>query len=59
MKERVRDYVETFKRPFVPRYNPLTQTIEVLDTKDKVVRYANNIKGDVTRLTSALEKIVQ
>ncbi|KAJ3403102.1 hypothetical protein HDV05_008048 [Chytridiales sp. JEL 0842] len=58
MKERVRDYCESFKRPFVPRYNALTQTIEVLDTKDKVIRYANNVKADITRLTSAIEKIV-
>ncbi|KAI8823529.1 Biopterin-dependent aromatic amino acid hydroxylase-domain-containing protein [Fimicolochytrium jonesii] len=58
MKEQVRDYAtDSIDRPFVPRYNALTESIEVLDTKDKTVRHAQNIKGELTRLISAVEKL--
>jgi phenylalanine-4-hydroxylase len=53
-----RDYADSFERPFACRYNALTQSIEVLDTKDKVVRFANTIKTDVARLTAAINKII-
>ena len=45
------------QRPFVVRYNALTQSIEVLDSKDKVARLAQTIKGDVSRLAAAIEKL--
>ena len=58
MKEQVRKFAETeLKRPMVLRYNALTQGIEVLDTKDKVKRYASNIRGEMSRLVSAIEKL--
>ena len=58
MKEQVRKYAETsIKRPFAARYNALTQSIDVFDTKDKILRYAVNIRGEVSRLISAIEKI--
>ncbi|KAJ3213622.1 hypothetical protein HK099_007271 [Clydaea vesicula] len=41
MKEQVIDYASELKRPFTVRYNGLTQSIEVLDTKEKLMRYAN------------------
>ncbi|KAJ3110236.1 hypothetical protein HDU96_006782 [Phlyctochytrium bullatum] len=58
MKERVKEYASSLERPFIPRYNPLTQSIELLDNKDKIVRYANLIKGDIARLATAVEKIL-
>ncbi|TPX58199.1 prephenate dehydratase [Powellomyces hirtus] len=56
MKEQVRDYAATMQRPFAVRYNALTESVEVLDTKDKTLRYAQNIKGELMRLISAIEK---
>jgi phenylalanine-4-hydroxylase len=59
MKEQVMRYAETsMKRPFIARYNALTQSIEVLDSKDRILRYAINIRSEVSRLISALEKNV-
>ncbi|KAJ3218962.1 hypothetical protein HDU67_003326 [Dinochytrium kinnereticum] len=58
MKDKVKDYAAELDRPFTPRYNPLTQSIELLDNRDKVVRYANMIKSDMARLTAAVEKIL-
>ncbi|TPX58407.1 prephenate dehydratase [Spizellomyces sp. 'palustris'] len=58
MKEQVREYaLKYMRRPFVVRYNALTETVELLDTKDKVVRYANGIRGDLGRLVGAIEKL--
>ncbi|KAJ3130865.1 hypothetical protein HK100_007319 [Physocladia obscura] len=59
MKERVKTYFESFKRPFEVRYNPYTETIEVLDNKDKILKYANTIRGDLSRLTEALDKVIR
>ncbi|KAL7751772.1 hypothetical protein RI367_002772 [Sorochytrium milnesiophthora] len=57
MKQKVKEYAAGLKRPFSVRYNPYTETIEVLDTKEKLVRYAQSIKGSLETLMSALEKL--
>ncbi|KAJ3321477.1 hypothetical protein HDV06_004146 [Boothiomyces sp. JEL0866] len=59
MKDEVKEFATSLNRPFAVNYNALTQSIEVLDTKDKVLRYASAIKGDMTRLLSAIDKIVK
>ncbi|KAJ3257904.1 hypothetical protein HK103_004195 [Boothiomyces macroporosus] len=59
MKDEVKEFATSLNRPFAVNYNALTQSIEVLDTKDKVLRYAAAIKGDMTRLISAIDKIVK
>ncbi|KAJ2995352.1 hypothetical protein HDV02_000854 [Globomyces sp. JEL0801] len=59
MKDDVREYSLSLKRPFGVNYNALTQTIEVLDTRDKVMRFASAIRGDMTRLMNAIDKIVK
>lgn len=56
MKDQVKDYALKLKRPFAAHYNALTQSIEVLDTHDKIIRYAGVIREDLTRLVSAIEK---
>ncbi|KAI9341656.1 aromatic amino acid hydroxylase [Obelidium mucronatum] len=59
MKERVKTYFDSFDRPFQVRYNPYTETIEVLDNKDKILKYAQSIKGDMARLQDALDKLLK
>lgn len=44
-------------RPFSVRYNALTQTIEVLDNKEKVVRFAKSIRDDMKTLATVLESL--
>ncbi|KAJ3296582.1 hypothetical protein HDU79_006204 [Rhizoclosmatium sp. JEL0117] len=58
MKERVKTYFDSFERPFQVRYNAYTEQIEVLDDKDKILKYANSIKGDMARLSDALDKVL-
>ena len=57
MKDEVREYAATLQRPFAVRYNAYTQSIEVLDSKDKLIRLSSVIKGDLSALMSALEKM--
>lgn len=54
---KMREFAATLKRPFSCRYNPYTQTIEILDTKEKVLRYAANIGNDMQNLISAIKHI--
>ncbi|KAF7729852.1 hypothetical protein EC973_003586 [Apophysomyces ossiformis] len=56
-QEKVREFAANMNRPFSVRYNALTQSIEVLDTKEKVVRFARNIRDDLKTLTTVLETL--
>ncbi|OZJ05067.1 hypothetical protein BZG36_02107, partial [Bifiguratus adelaidae] len=56
-KDKVREYAASLDRPFSVKYNPFTETIEVLDSKDKIVRYAQTIRDDLRNLTAALEQL--
>ncbi|CAJ0651328.1 6585_t:CDS:2 [Entrophospora sp. SA101] len=56
-QQKVREFAKTMNRRFSVRYNPYTETIEVLDNKDKILRYAQNIKSDFVTFVDALERI--
>lgn len=53
-KKRMTEFAKTLNRKFSVRYNPYTQNIEVLDTKQKMVQFANSVKTDMTLLANAL-----
>ncbi|KAF9129875.1 hypothetical protein BGW39_003767 [Mortierella sp. 14UC] len=54
---RVREFANSLSRPFSVRYNAYTESIEILDSKDKVLRYAQSIKTDMLTLVDALGKL--
>ena len=54
--DRVRQYASKMKRPFSVRYNPYTETIEVLDTKEKLVKFASNIQRDMQQFVDVLNR---
>ncbi|KAG0282916.1 hypothetical protein BGZ96_012711 [Linnemannia gamsii] len=54
---RVREFANSCDRPFSVRYNAYTESIEILDSKEKVIRYAQSIKTDMLTLVDALEKL--
>lgn len=54
---RVREFAATMDRPFSVRYDPYTQTIQVLDSRENVLRFAANITHDMGILTDALQKL--
>ncbi|CAG8555836.1 3083_t:CDS:10 [Ambispora leptoticha] len=56
-QQKVRDYAKTLTRPFSVRYNPYTESVEVLDDKVKILRFAQNIKSDFQNLLDSLESL--
>ncbi|XP_068133041.1 phenylalanine-4-hydroxylase [Hyperolius riggenbachi] len=56
-KEKVRKFAATIPRPFSVRYNPYTQSIEVLDTVQQLKNLADCINGEIGILCSALRKL--
>eukprot|EP01117_Protostelium_nocturnum_P000999 TRINITY_DN1131_c0_g1_i1.p1 TRINITY_DN1131_c0_g1~~TRINITY_DN1131_c0_g1_i1.p1 ORF type:complete len:467 (-),score=164.51 TRINITY_DN1131_c0_g1_i1:70-1470(-) len=56
-KEKVIEFAATLKRPFTVRYNAYTQSIEVLDNKQKLSRFVKEIHSQIATLNSAIEKL--
>ncbi|KAJ2715936.1 hypothetical protein H4R19_000922 [Coemansia spiralis] len=54
---KLREFNATMRRPFQVRYNPYTQSVEVLDTKDKVHHLARAIGSEMQLLTNALDQL--
>jgi phenylalanine-4-hydroxylase len=56
-KEKLRSYAVTIPRKFGLRYNPYTQTVEILDNTNQMAQMTSDIKGEIARLEDALKKI--
>ncbi|XP_035477516.1 phenylalanine-4-hydroxylase isoform X3 [Scophthalmus maximus] len=56
-KERVRKFAGTIPRPFTVRYNPYTQSIEVLDNAQQLRNLADSIGSEMGKLCEALRKL--
>lgn len=52
-----RKYANTIPRPFGVRYNPYTESIEVLNSKHQVENLMNNINLEFSVLQNALKKL--
>jgi len=55
-KEKVIDFAARMNRPFSVRYNPWTQSVEVLDNKQKMSRFVKDIQAQMATLNAAIEK---
>uniref|UniRef100_A0A8C9XS60 phenylalanine 4-monooxygenase n=1 Tax=Sander lucioperca TaxID=283035 RepID=A0A8C9XS60_SANLU len=55
-KEKVRKFAATIPRPFSVRYNPYTQSIEVLDNTQQLKNLADSI-SEMGKLCEALQKL--
>lgn len=56
-KEKMRAFAETIQRPFMVRYNPYTQSVEVLSNAKKITAVMSELRGDLSIVSSALKKI--
>lgn len=56
-KEKVRKFAGTIPRPFSVRYNPYTQSIEVLDNTQQLRNLADSINSEMGKLCEALRKL--
>lgn len=55
-KRQIREFARSLDRPFEIFYNPLTQSVEVLDSKEKIAFLARQIQSQMTLLTNALTR---
>ncbi|XP_054164639.1 tryptophan 5-hydroxylase 1-like, partial [Oppia nitens] len=56
-KQQMREFASTIKRPFGVRYNPYTQSVELLSNTKKIMNLVSELKGDLCIVTNALQKI--
>ena len=52
-----RAYAATIQRPFELRYDPFTQSVEVLYTPQRIASAVNDIKDQLNNVTNALKKL--
>ncbi|XP_022099178.1 phenylalanine-4-hydroxylase-like isoform X2 [Acanthaster planci] len=55
--QKIRAFAATIPRPFTVRYNPYTQSIEVLDSKEKLLKVAEQLNGELNRLMDGILKL--
>ena len=53
-----RAFAKNITRPFELTYDPYTQTVDVLDSGPKIARVMANLEQDVSRLSSAMKKML-
>lgn len=56
-KEKMRKFAEQIQRPFGVRYNPYTQSVEVLSNAQKITALVSELRGDLCIVNNALKKI--
>lgn len=53
----MRSFATTIKRPFGVRYNPYTQSVEILSNTRKIMDLVSELKGDLCIVTNALKLV--
>lgn len=56
-KEKMIEFANSLERPFSVRYNPYTQSVEILDGKEKLTRFVKELQSELLCLQHAIEKL--
>jgi tryptophan 5-monooxygenase len=56
-KEKLREFAGSIQRPFMVRYNPYTQSVEILSNAKRITAVVSELRGDLSIVSSALRKI--
>ncbi|XP_054155814.1 protein henna-like [Oppia nitens] len=56
-QQKLREFASSIPRPFTVRYNPYTQSVEILNSKVQLETMAQNIQSEVQLLVDAMKKI--
>ncbi|XP_022907781.1 tryptophan 5-hydroxylase 1 isoform X2 [Onthophagus taurus] len=56
-KEKMRKFAETIQKPFGVRYNPYTQSVDILSNAQNLTALVSELRGDLCIVNSALKKI--
>lgn len=52
-----RQFAATIKRPFAVRYNPYTQSVDVLDSTRLIATVVGELRGDLCIISDALRRL--
>lgn len=52
-----RTFAENIQRPFGVKYNPYTQTVDVLSNAKRITAAVSELRGDLSIVSSALRKV--
>lgn len=54
-KELIKSYtLNSLEKPFTVKYNPYTNTVDILDTEEKIIALTNNIQSNLDMVKNAL-----
>ncbi|XP_014240598.1 tryptophan 5-hydroxylase 1 [Cimex lectularius] len=56
-KEKMREFAKCIERPFGVRYNPYTQSVDVLSNAQKIAALVSELRGDLCIVSNALRQI--
>jgi len=56
-KAQMRQFAALLKRPFTIKYNPYTQSVDVLDTREKLIKLCEEIHSEALLVASALRTL--
>ncbi|KAI1703944.1 biopterin-dependent aromatic amino acid hydroxylase domain-containing protein [Ditylenchus destructor] len=57
-QQKLRTFTNSMNRPFVVRYNPYTECVEVLNNKRSLMLAVNSLRSDINLLASSLHNIL-
>ncbi|CAD5216077.1 unnamed protein product [Bursaphelenchus xylophilus] len=58
VQQKLRTFTNSMNRPFVVRYNPYTESIEVLNNKRSIMLAVNSLRSDINLLAGSLRNIL-
>ncbi|XP_078271311.1 tryptophan 5-hydroxylase isoform X3 [Rhinoraja longicauda] len=56
-KEKMREFAKTIKRPFSVRYNPYTQTVDVLKDTKSIANVVKELRNELDTISDALSRM--
>lgn len=57
-QQKLRTFTSNMNRPFVVRYNPYTESVEVLNNKRSLMLAVNSLRSDINLLAASLHNIL-
>jgi len=57
-KQKLQEFCKLIPRPFAVRYNPYTESVEVIDNKDKLLQMAYEMHGRFILCSSVAKNLI-
>ena len=56
-KQKLREFGRSLSRPFSVRYNPYTESVEVINSMGELTRVAHQLKSELDTLVNAMDRL--